>query len=199
MSTVLTSTRLSLLLRIRDTNDAEAWTKFVHVYGPLVHRFGVRRGLQEADALDLVQEVPREIAKCIGRFEYDPGIGRFRSWLFTVARYSLNRLQTVRRRQVTASGDTGMLQRLHQQVDDRQTPKNFWEEEYQQRLFEWAAEQVQPQVTPKTWQAFWRTAVEGQAPDAVAAALEMKVASVYVAKHRVLNRLRNAIREIDGE
>jgi RNA polymerase sigma-70 factor (ECF subfamily) len=65
-----------------------------------------------------------------------------------------------------------------------------WEAEYQQRLFAWAVEQVRPQVRPATWQAFWRTAVEGQPAQEVAASLSLSIASVYLAKSRVMARLK---------
>lgn len=196
---VLSTTRLSLLLRIRDSSDAEAWAVFVRIYGPLVHRYGLRHGLQDADAADLVQDVLREITRCIGRFDYDPSLGKFRSWLLTVARYSLSRMRRLKTRQASGTGDSRMLHELNSLPDENQAPDAFWEEEYEQRLFEWAAEEVRPQVKPQTWDAFWMTAVECRSPDEVADRLGMKVGSVYVAKNRILNRLRNKIREIDDE
>ena len=69
------TTRVSLIVRIRDVDDAEAWSQFVDLYGPLLYRYGRRKGLQDSDAADLMQEVMREVSNSIGRFEYDPSVG----------------------------------------------------------------------------------------------------------------------------
>ena len=182
-----------------DVTDAEAWSIFVRIYSPLVYRFGIRKGLQDADAADLVQNVLREVAKVIGNFDYDPEAGKFRSWLFTVARYSLNRIRTAQRLQVAGTGDSQTRQILNNEPDKSDPPDAFWEKEYKQRLFEWAAEEIRPTVQPRTWKAFRMTAVEGRSPDEVADTLQMKIGSVYVAKNRILTSLRNKIREIDNE
>ena len=103
------TTQVTLLMRLRQDDDALAWSQFVDIYGPLLYRFGRRRGLQDADAADLTQDVMREVARCIGRFEYDPSIGRFRDWLFLVAQRRLSNLFRVAGRQAAGSGDTKML------------------------------------------------------------------------------------------
>ena len=65
-------TRPSLLIRLRDVGDADAWRTFVTIYAPLVHRFGRRHGLQDADAADLTQDVLGEVCRAIRSFEYQP-------------------------------------------------------------------------------------------------------------------------------
>src|SRR5438552_1369435 len=79
-------TRASLLVRLRDGHDREAWRQFVDLYAPLVYGFARRRGLQDADAADLMQDVLRAVSGAAGRLDYDPAKGTFRSWLFTVTR-----------------------------------------------------------------------------------------------------------------
>ena len=71
-------TRASLLLRIRDGQDKEAWRQFVEIYAPLIYGFARKRGLQDADAADLMQDVLRSIASAVGRLDYDPRRGSFR-------------------------------------------------------------------------------------------------------------------------
>ena len=80
------TTRPSLLIRVRDLSDGSAWAEFVEIYAPLIHRYARRRGLQDADAADIVQDVLREFARCVPRFSYDPQAGRFRGWLYTLTR-----------------------------------------------------------------------------------------------------------------
>jgi len=192
------TTRVSLLARLRDAGDADAWSQFHQIYGPIIFRFARRRGLQDADAADLTQDILREVSQSIHRFKYDPGIGRFRSWLFTVARYTLS---TFRRRglhEPRGSGDTSFHERLEQEPQP-DTGQAEWDHEYGQRLFELAAESVRQKVQPATWQAFWATAVEGRDPETVAAELNLSIGTVYVARSRVTSHLREAIRQVDFE
>lgn len=188
-------TRSTLLLRIRDANDNQAWLQFVEIYSPLIHRFGLRNGLQDADAADLTQEVLRAVARTIGQWTYDPQVGRFRSWLFTVARNKLSNQLLSQRRHPQGSGDTG----LNQMLDNQPAPNDGtadWDREYEQRLFHWAAEQVRGQFQEASWEAFWRTAVENQPVKDVAESLGLSAGAVYIAKSRVLARLKEKIQEL---
>src|SRR4051794_28075980 len=83
------ATRASLLVRLRDPQDGEAWRQFVQLYASVVYGFARRRGLQDADAADLMQDVFRAVSAAIGRLDYDPQRGSFRSWLYTVTRSKL--------------------------------------------------------------------------------------------------------------
>jgi RNA polymerase sigma-70 factor (ECF subfamily) len=91
-------TRPSLLVRVRNASDADAWRTFVAVYAPVVYRYARRQGLQDADAGDLTQEVMSELSRAIRDFTYQPERGRFRSWLRTIARRKLWQFQRRRRR-----------------------------------------------------------------------------------------------------
>src|ERR1700678_4420217 len=79
-----TVTRASLLVRLRDGSDADAWQEFVRLYAPVIYGFVRKRGLQDADAADLMQDVLRSLSSAVNRLEYDPARGTFRGWLFTV-------------------------------------------------------------------------------------------------------------------
>src|SRR5437660_7551812 len=101
------ATRASLLVRLRDGGDAGAWQEFVQLYAPVVYGFARKRGLQDADAADLMQEVFRSVAGAAGRLEYDPKRGSFRGWLYTVTRNKIYTFLDSQRRQVRGSGDSG--------------------------------------------------------------------------------------------
>jgi RNA polymerase sigma-70 factor (ECF subfamily) len=193
------ATSPSLLIRLRDHGDHAAWSQFVAIYQPLIHRFARKHGLQDADAADLTQEVLRAVSGAIERLDYDPRRGTFRAWLFTVVRNTLCNFVKRRRRQVQGSGDTGVQESLDQQPGPIDEPEAEWDREYERRLFSWAAEQVRGSVQPATWQAFWRTAVEGESGQEVARALGMSVAAVYLAKSRVMVRLKEQIRQLQLE
>lgn len=187
------TTRVSLLARIRDPRDGVAWTEFVDLYGPLVYDHGRRRGLQDADAADLMQDVLRAVATAAGRFTYDPTKGAFRSWLFTVTRRKLLDAVTRRHPGDRGTGDTDVLRRLEQTETREEEERDDWDQSFRQRLLDWAAERVRGEFRPATWQAFWLCAVEGRTPREASATLGMSVGSVYVAKCRVLARLREEI------
>jgi RNA polymerase sigma-70 factor (ECF subfamily) len=188
-------TRASLLLRLRDQQDGAAWTQFVDVYGPLVYHYARRRGLQDADAADLTQEVLRSVAQAMRRFHYDRARGNFRGWLFTATRHELARFRAgVQRHPQAGVSDIDRL--LEDQQAASGTERDEWDREFDQGLFDWAAQQVRGEVQGPTWEAFWRTAVEHVGPREVADALGMSVGAVYVAKSRVLARLRAVIEEV---
>jgi RNA polymerase sigma-70 factor (ECF subfamily) len=192
------ATRPSLLIRLRDRDDHPAWSQFVDVYRPLIHGFARRHGLQDADAADLAQEVLRAVAGAVPQLDYDPGRGSFRGWLFTVVRNKLRTFLDARRRQVPGTGDTGVEELLRQQPTPADA-QDLWEREYERRLFTWAAERVRATVREATWQAFWRTAVEGDRGQDVARDLGMTVAAVYLAKSRVMARLKEHVRQLQDE
>jgi RNA polymerase sigma-70 factor (ECF subfamily) len=192
------ATRPSLLVRIRNARDREAWGQFVEVYAPLVYDMARRRGLQDADAADLTQDVLRSIAGAIGRLEYDPRRGTFRSWLFTVTRNALNTFFEAQRRVPRASGDSAVQDWLANQPDPADESA-VWDREYERRLLDVAAEQVRLEFENPTWQAFWRTAVKGQPAKEAAEGLGMSVGAVYIARSRVLSRIKEKVAQLRDE
>ena len=190
-------TRVTLLNRLRDGRDGDAWREFFDLYGPVVYRFARNRGLQDADAADLMQDVLRSVARNAHRMEYDPKRGTFRGWLYTVTRNKIYNFLSSQKNRPRASGDSDAHERL-QAVPAREEdgPDADWEREYQQRLTDRAMDLVKDEFQPATWQAFWGTAVEGKAAAEVGVALKMSPGAVYVAKSRVLARLREEVRKM---
>jgi RNA polymerase sigma-70 factor (ECF subfamily) len=185
------ATRASLLVRLRNPRDGGAWAEFVDLYAPLVHRYACKHGLQDADAADLTQDILRTVAGVMPTWKYDPARGSFRGWLFTLARNRLrDHLESCQRRE-QGSGDTQTQERLEAQPVPEE---DWWEQEYQRQLLFQAGEQIRSAFQEKTWQAFWRTTVDGQSPSETAAELEMTVAAVYLAKSRIMARLKAVIR-----
>jgi RNA polymerase sigma-70 factor (ECF subfamily) len=188
------TTRPSLLVRLRDAQDADAWKQFVELYGPIVYRFGRRHHLQDADAADLTQEVLRAVSTGVARLDYDPQRGSFRGWLFTLAHRKLYDLLARRRKQEQAGGDSA----THRLLDEQPAPdsEEIWNQEHDRQIFARAAELVRGQFTETTWRAFWLTAVEGRDAAGVAEELGLSVGAVYIAKSRVQARLREQIQQI---
>jgi RNA polymerase sigma factor (sigma-70 family) len=190
------ATRATLLVRLRDPRDAAAWGEFVGLYAPLVYGYARRQGLQDADAGDLTQDVLGAVAAAIGRLDYDPARGAFRNWLFTVVRRKLANRRAAAENRARGSGDTATRQLLEEQPA-RNGVEADWQAEWDRRVFAWACEQVRSCVTGATWTAFWQTAVEGRPGKEVAAELGMSVAAVYLARSRVLARLRELVQSVE--
>jgi RNA polymerase sigma-70 factor (ECF subfamily) len=192
-------TRVTLLNRLKDGADADAWHEFVHLYGPVVYGFARKRGLQDADAADLMQEVLRSVARNAVRMEYDPKRGTFRGWLYTVTRNKIYNFLNGQRNRPRGSGDPSAQDRLDSIADRNSDREDDWELEYQRQLSAKAMEAVQDEFQPNTWQAFWRTAVEGRPAQDVGSELKMTPGAVYVAKSRVLARLREEVQRLQAE
>src|SRR6516165_2795380 len=150
-----TATRPSLLMRLRDPMDERAWGEFVEIYGPLVHRVARRRGLQDADAADLVQEVFRAVAGAIERYDPDPARGSFRGWLSTIARNLIVNILNAQRRHPRGSGDTQIQQLLESQPAPGCEESVLFDAEYHRRLLHWAVERIRDEFSETVWLAFW--------------------------------------------
>lgn len=186
-------TRASLLERIRDPRDGLAWADFVALYAPLLHAYGVRSGLQDADAADVAQDTLRHVLRAAPGFAYDPARGSFRGWLLTIARNEVRKLTGRAARRTTGTGDTAARRRL-EAVPDRDPDPDGADRDHQLRLFHWAAGRVRGEFREATWDAFWRTVVGGEEVDAVARDLGMTRGAVYVARSRVTARVRDQVR-----
>jgi RNA polymerase sigma-70 factor (ECF subfamily) len=198
MNVAAPATRASLLIRIRDPNDTDAWRQFVQLYASVIYGFARKRGVQDADAADLMQEVLRSVAAHAGRLNYDPKKGSFRAWLYTVTRNKLYNFLSSQRHRPRASGDDGAQDRL-EEIPSADPPDEDWDREYEQKAFAWAAERVKTEFQPNTWQAFWLTGVDGLDAKQAGAKLGMSPGAVYVAKSRVLARLKEVVQELQAE
>ncbi len=192
-------TRASLLARLGDASDRRAWEEFVELYGSLVYGFARRHGLQDADAADLTQEVFVAVSRAAGRWRYDPERGSFRGWLYGLTRHKVARLLRRRCREPVGSGDSGAHRRLAEEPGPGTDPAADWEREFERQVFRVAAARVRDAFAPTTWNAFWRTAVEGASGAAVASELGISVGAVYVARSRVLARLTQQVRQMRAE
>lgn len=178
-------TPASLLERLRGPADPEAWARFVHLYTPLLAFWAGRAGLQEADAADLIQDVFTLLLKKLPELAYDPNKS-FRAWLRTV---TLNRWRERCRAAVRVSGGEAALA----EVACPDGAEAFWEAEYRQHLVGQALRLMQAQFAEATWQACWKTVVDGTPAAQVAAELGMTAGAVRVARFRVLARLRQEL------
>jgi RNA polymerase sigma factor (sigma-70 family) len=193
------STSRSLLIRLRDLEDERAWSEFMEIYGPLVERLARRRGLQDADAQDIVQDVFRAVAGAIERYDPDPDRGSFRAWLSRIARNLIINLIAAQRRQRRGTGDTDVQRLLEQCPDPGGEDSALFDAEYRSRLIGWAAERIRGNFSAAAWQAFLQTGVEGRPAKEVAEALGLTLGTVYQYKTRVVARIRRELAELEWE
>ncbi len=184
-------TRISLILRLREPSDAEAWFQFCEIYEPLILRIARSKGLQNADANDLAQDVFVRIAKSVERWVPDPDKGSFKAWISTIARnLTIDFLRRKDRQPVSA------IDPVLQSVPERSAESDFYDAEYEKQLFAWAAKKIGPSLKPKTWEAFWLTAVEQRPITEVAESLQLTIGAIYMARSRVIAKLRKTIEQV---
>jgi RNA polymerase sigma-70 factor (ECF subfamily) len=181
------STSLGLLERVK-AKDQAAWEQMVSLYAPLVDHWSRRAGLQEADAADVRQEVFLAVARKIGDFHRDRAGDTFRGWLRTITQRKLcDHREKVRAGPVTGAGP--QEQPGHREPAPGEASEESAAEETQ-ILYRRALDLIRRDFEERSWQAFWRVVIEGQKPRDVAVELGMTANAVYLAKGRVLARLR---------
>jgi RNA polymerase sigma-70 factor (ECF subfamily) len=163
---------------------------FVDLYLPLVYRYCRKRGLQDADARDVTQQVLASVHRAIDKFEYDPQRGRFRSWLGTIAQHEIGRYMARDRRPGKGGGD-GLGNQLAEQSAGQ--VESAWLEEFNAHIFAAAIDRVKPEFDELTWRAFDLTWLGNGKPRDVAAQLNKATAWIYKARFKVLHRLRSEI------
>jgi RNA polymerase sigma factor (sigma-70 family) len=190
-------TRMTLLTRIKDETDLDAWREFVRLYGPVVYGFARKRGLGDAEAADLMQEVLRSVTRNAETMEYEPKCGTFRGWLFNVTRNKICNFLSAQKNRPRWAGDSGFL--ITSVPDGEAELDSDWDIEYQRQLAAKARDRVKHAFRSSIWQAFWKTAVDGRTAQDVGLELKMTPGAVYVAKCRVLTRLREEMQRLQVE
>lgn len=181
-------TQSRLIAQVRSPEDHEAWETFVHRYRPAIYRMARRRGMQDADAQDLVQAVLARVAGSIGRWEPQGPEVRFRHWLRRVARNAIVSALTRRPGDRPGIGEADAASAQDDELD-REIDLEFMRERYQQ-----AAAAVRRKIDALTWAAFEMTAIGGASCEFAAESLDRSIGSVYAARSRVMRRLQEHIR-----
>ena len=186
----------SLLVRVQ-AQERSAWERLVHLYTPLVCAWCRRAGLQDADALDVGQEVFQAVWQTIASFRRDRAGDTFRGWLRIIVRHKITdhyRRKTV---ETAARGGSDALTLLQQQAAPELPEPDPEQDQAEASLIcHRAIDLIQREFTETSWQAFQAVVLKGQKPADVAAMLHMSVNAVYLAKGRILRRLREEFQDL---
>jgi len=191
-------TRASLLIRVRDPTDQLAWDEFVEIYRPVILRLARQKGMQDADADDVAQQILVSVAGAVEQREHDPARSKFRTWLHRVAQNAILNALT-RGKPDRGSGDSALLAVLNQHESPSGPDSDLLRLEHRREVFRWAARRVRNEFQQATWEAFWQTAIEGRAVDIVAEELAKNPGSVYAARSRVIRRIQEKVAEYQQE
>lgn len=184
-------TQTTLLARLCDRSDQAAWRTFDELYRPLMWSYARARGLDAADADDIVQQCVTAVLEQIEHYQHRAS---FKSWLRAIVEHKIIDLIRSRRREVPAGSD---VQRVA--ADTTGSPDELWDRQWSLAHLRHCAEIVRREVAKSTYAAFAGYALEGRDAAAVAAELKLTVNQVYVAKHRVVERIRALMLELSGE
>lgn len=191
-------TRFSLIGRLSNPENVEAWNEFAQIYQPMIFRIARRRGLQHADASEVTQEVLTRVANAVESWDPDRNKGTFRGWIYRITRnVTIDYLRKAGRQPINL--DTLSSVPIRDFSDPSQEQSREFQMEYEKQLFVWAANKIQGEFKPRTWQAFWTTAVEGKSVRETAIELSMTAGAIYVSRSRVMKRLSEEVQKRNEE
>lgn len=186
------STASSLIAGVKALDPA-AWRQLAALYGPLIYGWARRAGLRGEDAADVTQDVFRAVAARAPHIQHGRPGDTFRGWLWTVTRNKLRDFWRTRADRPVAAGGTDAHELLLLVADAAESQSGV--APAAAGLLRRAVELVRAEFEDRSWNAFWRVTVEGRAAGEVAAELGMTANAVYVARSRILRRLRDLLAE----
>lgn len=189
-------TRSSLLAGVKSPENRAAWEEFVVIYRPLIYRMARRRGMQDADAQDVAQDVLARVASAIEHYESRPDV-RFRHWLRRVARNAIVNAMC-RQPEDLGAGGTGAQELLELEADAAPEVDAELMAEFEREQFLRAAAVVRAEVNSETWQAFELTVIHGASCEDAAVTVGKSIGTVYAARSRIIKRLRDQIERMQG-
>jgi RNA polymerase sigma-70 factor (ECF subfamily) len=194
-------TRRSLVERLRNWEDQDAWREFFNSYWKLIYAVAIKAGLTDQEAEDVVQETVLSVAKKMDEFQYDPAVCSFKGWLLRVTR--LRVLDQFRKRgpKVPQKGrsreDTGSTSTLDRVLDPGALQLDLiWDEEWEKNLVDAAMERVKLRVKPDHYQIFYLSAVKGLSTGEVSRMLQVNVGQVYLVRHRIAKEVKREVERL---
>lgn len=190
----MNETSVSLIQRLKTPQDVAAWRRFDALYRPWLGTWLRRQGVADADADDLTQETLTVVMKRLPAFEHNGHPGAFRLWLRSIL---ANCLKVFRRRGRDRSpGGEALVEMAARLEDPRSELSRLWDQQHDRHLLATLLELLAAEFEPRTLLAFRRLMLDGHTAEATAAETGLSLGAVYVAKSRVLRRLREELHEL---
>lgn len=189
----MNSTRATLLIKVKDRNNRQAWREFHDLYAPLLYRYSRARGLSQADAEEVRDQCLEVVTRKIGSFEYDKEKGGFKNWLRRIANHRVIDLIRKKREKPADSAQMKIV------PDDQLAPDEVWDRNWRNQLLKYCLEQVREEVSEINYQAFRMLLLEECSVEEVCERLGLNPNQVYKAKSRVLQRVRAKLAELDSD
>lgn len=180
----------TLLDQLRLQPTAAAWQRLVDLYTPLIRSWLRRHAAPEHDVDDLVQEVLTVVVRKLPQFERAPRAGAFRCWLRSITVNCLREFWRTRRLRPAPAKEGSFGQVLSELEDSASDLSELWDQEHDRHITERLLEYIKPLFAPTTWTAFCRVVVDDIPPTQVAQEMGISVNAVFIAKSRVMTRLR---------
>ncbi|HZI32179.1 MAG TPA: sigma-70 family RNA polymerase sigma factor [Candidatus Binatia bacterium] len=200
----LIPTRATLIQRLKNWQDQASWQEFFDTYWRLIYGVAVKRGLNAAEAQDVVQETMFSVAKHMPGFKYDPAIGSFKAWLLNMTRWRI--ADQVRRRQPLAEyheiTDAAEPGKSPGETDVPHALADFdklWDQEWEKNLLDVAVDKARRRLDPKQYQIFDFYVNKEWKPERIAQAMAVSVNQVYLAKHRVTEAIKHEVQRLKSE
>ena len=191
---VMDTTRVSLLMRIKDVRNTRAWSDFDAIYRPMLRRFASAQGLDEGDAEDVVQHCMAAVHKHIEQFDYDPDKGRFRGWLRTLVNNHVRNLLKKRRDPIAET------QELEQLQDREPLPEVAFDRLWMDEHLKHCLRMVRTEVDENVFVVFQHYVLDEWPVEQVCQAMRMDRNQVYKIKWRITQKLQEKLRRLlDGE
>ena len=192
-------TSATLLDRLRNTTDSDAWERFATFYQPVIYRYAKRCGCSDQMGWDIVQETLVDLLSIMPAFEYDQTRGRFRAFLHRVVRHRV--LCAFRResRYVNEADGASTEGLLVNDETGADIVAARWEEEWQRQLLSAALKKLQQHTQPRTFQAFRAYVLEGRPVDDVCTEFALEPNALYQIRHRLVERLKQVVEGLESD
>lgn len=207
-------TRESLLARLKNPSDQEAWGEFFDLYRGLIFSTSVRMGLDSFEAEDVIQQVMITVADKMPGWDYDPAKDSLKGWLLTVTRWKIaDQFRQKAHQKKLQSDPTGTPSPSIRspQYDSESTrtstvervadPSNedwesIWDLEWAQNILQIALQNVRQKADPAHYEIYHLNVLQGRSAREVAETLNVSVAFVHLAKHRVSRKVDKEIESL---
>ena len=183
-------TSLSLLESLKDHEDQLAWQQMHDIYLPLVRKWLIRFNAPTSEVDDLAQTIMSVVIRRLPDFTHAGRTGAFRTWLRTITRNCLLEFWRKNKLTPTATGKTSFQENLDQLSREQSELSQVWNREYEEHVVASLLKSIQSEFRPKTWESFRLFVMEDKSAKQVAGILNVTVNSVFIAKSRVMSRLR---------